>query len=71
MADFWALGVLIFEMLHGEPPFKSSSNDPWDTFRHILSGRFYIPNTLSNSATDLIINLLKVDILEIFYKSVM
>jgi serine/threonine protein kinase len=32
-ADYWALGVLIFEMLVGDPPFKSLTGDPWDTFR--------------------------------------
>ena len=32
-ADYWGLGVLIFEMLVGDPPFKSLTGDPWDTFR--------------------------------------
>ena len=32
-ADYWALGVLIFEMLVGDPPFKSLTGDPWYTFR--------------------------------------
>jgi serine/threonine protein kinase len=41
-ADYWALGVLIFEMLVGDPPFKSLTGDPWDTFRRTLSGRFYV-----------------------------
>ena len=60
MADYWALGILIFEMLQGEPPFKSTSNDPWDTFRHILSGRFYIPGTFTRRSADIVIGLLKV-----------
>ncbi|KAK9812821.1 hypothetical protein WJX72_004332 [[Myrmecia] bisecta] len=59
-ADYWALGVLIFEMLVGDPPFKSLSGDPWDTFRRTLSGRFYVPNFISDSAADLIYKLLQV-----------
>ena len=58
-ADYWAVGVLIFEMLVGEPPFKSLSGDPWDTFRQTLSGRFYVPPTISKTAADLIYKLLQ------------
>lgn len=60
-ADYWALGVLIFEMLVGDPPFKSMSGDPWDTFRRTLSGRFYVPNFISSDAADLIYKLLQVN----------
>ncbi|GMH33287.1 hypothetical protein BSKO_01121 [Bryopsis sp. KO-2023] len=60
-ADYWALGVLIFEMLVGDPPFKSVSGDPWDTFRRTLSGRFYVPNFISAEAADLIYKLLQVN----------
>lgn len=59
-ADYWALGVLIFEMLVGDPPFKSDSGDAWDTFRRTLSGRFYVPNFISSEAADLIYKLLQV-----------
>jgi len=59
-ADYWALGVLIFELLVGEPPFKSLSGDPWDTFRQILSGRYFVPHTISPGAADLIYKLLQV-----------
>eukprot|EP00199_Chlamydomonas_sp_CCMP681_P000070 CAMPEP_0119102536 /NCGR_PEP_ID=MMETSP1180-20130426/1251_1 /TAXON_ID=3052 ORGANISM="Chlamydomonas cf sp, Strain CCMP681" /NCGR_SAMPLE_ID=MMETSP1180 /ASSEMBLY_ACC=CAM_ASM_000741 /LENGTH=1028 /DNA_ID=CAMNT_0007086843 /DNA_START=136 /DNA_END=3222 /DNA_ORIENTATION=+ len=60
-ADYWALGVLIFEMLVGDPPFKSLTGDPWDTFRRTLSGRFYVPNFISDTAADLIFKLLQVN----------
>ena len=59
-ADYWALGVLIFEMLVGDPPFKSLSGDPWDTFRRTLSGRFFVPPNISSAAADLIYKLLQV-----------
>lgn len=59
-ADYWAIGVLIYEMLTGDPPFKSVTGDPWDTFRQALSGRFFCPPSLSDHAKDLIFGLLKV-----------
>lgn len=59
-ADYWALGVLIFEMLVGDPPFKSLTGDPWDTFRRTLSGRFFVPNFISDAAADIIFKLLQV-----------
>ena len=59
-ADYWALGVLVFEMLVGDPPFKSLTGDPWDTFRRTLSGRFYVPHFIGDAAADLIFKLLQV-----------
>ena len=44
----------------GDPPFKSMTGDPWDTFRRTLSGRFYVPNFISADAADLIFKLLQV-----------
>jgi len=60
-ADFWGLGVLIFEMLVGDPPFKSLTGDPWDTFRRALSGRFFVPAFISEAASDIIFKLLQVN----------
>lgn len=60
-ADYWALGVLIYELLSGDAPFKGGTEDPWDTFRRILSGRFFIPPFMSTTAADLIYKLLQVN----------
>ena len=59
-ADYWAIGVLIYEMLVGEPPFSSSTGDPWDTFRKVQQGRVVVPAHVSPEATDLIFKLLHV-----------
>lgn len=48
-------------MLTGDAPFRSPTDDPWDTYRRILSGRFYIPDYISESAASLIVALLEVD----------
>eukprot|EP00218_Dolichomastix_sp_CCMP3274_P012851 CAMPEP_0170135754 /NCGR_PEP_ID=MMETSP0033_2-20121228/2636_1 /TAXON_ID=195969 /ORGANISM="Dolichomastix tenuilepis, Strain CCMP3274" /LENGTH=995 /DNA_ID=CAMNT_0010371359 /DNA_START=103 /DNA_END=3090 /DNA_ORIENTATION=- len=63
-ADCWAFGVLVFEMLVGEPPFAApggASDDPRETFKRILEGYYTIPNFVSDDAADLIWSLLRSD----------
>jgi len=57
--DWWALGVLIFEMLAGYPPFYDE--DPLVTYEKILSGKFEFPCHVEAQAKDLISKLLQVD----------
>lgn len=61
-SDFWALGVLIFEMLTGNAPFKSLSNNRREIHRRILSGKYCIPDYVSPVAADLIRKLLQVNV---------
>lgn len=56
--DWWGLGILIFELMAGHPPFESS--DPMLTYKKIMQGiqtvRF--PHSLFNDACeDMIVNL--------------
>uniref|UniRef100_A0A914YGG8 Protein kinase domain-containing protein n=1 Tax=Panagrolaimus superbus TaxID=310955 RepID=A0A914YGG8_9BILA len=46
--DFWGLGVLIFEMLVGEPPF--SGEDEEETFDAIVNSDVRYPRFLSIEA---------------------
>lgn len=55
--DYWALGVLIYEMTAGTPPFYA--DDPMEVYEKILSGHVYIPAHFSRGLSDLIRKLLK------------
>ncbi|XP_058985512.1 mucin-2 isoform X2 [Musca domestica] len=52
--DYWALGILIHELLNGTPPF--AANDPMKTYNIILKGIDMIdfPKRMSRSAVQLI-----------------
>ena len=54
--DWWTLGVLTYEMLHGEPPF--ASEDQMTTFKRISAGRYVIAQHVGSSARDIIRRLL-------------
>ncbi|XP_077479121.1 cGMP-dependent protein kinase 1-like isoform X2 [Stigmatopora argus] len=53
-ADCWSLGILIFELLSGSPPFSGS--DPMKTYNVILRGIDMVefPKKINKSATNLI-----------------
>ncbi|XP_019350457.2 cGMP-dependent protein kinase 1 isoform X2 [Alligator mississippiensis] len=53
--DFWMLGVLVFEMLVGRPPFHSA--EPQKIYSKILDGVFSFPAYLSEAACSLVAKL--------------
>jgi serine/threonine protein kinase len=57
--DYWALGVLIFEMLTGNAPFRGAS--PYDTYNAILRGEPVYPPSMSKTARELCMSLLERD----------
>jgi len=54
--DWWAFGILMFEMLVGQPPF--CADDPMDIYQKILRNRVAYPSSMSKAAKDLISKLL-------------
>merc|ERR1712029_380801 len=57
--DVWALGVLMFEFLCGQPPFES--NEQKHTFHKIKNVSFIFPGHVKHDARDLIMKLLAKD----------
>lgn len=55
--DYWALGVLIFEMVVGAPPFYAE--DPMEVYEKILSGNPAFPTFFTRNLSDLIKKLLR------------
>lgn len=57
--DWWALGVLIFEMLAGYPPFYDEN--PFGIYQKVLSGNIDFPRHFDVKVKDLIKRLLTQD----------
>jgi hypothetical protein len=57
--DWWALGILIFEMLAGFPPFFDES--AYGIYQKILAGKIEWPRHFSSDAKDLVKRLLTSD----------
>ena len=57
--DWWALGVLIFEMLAGYPPFYD--DNPMGIYQKILDGYYEFPPYIEAKGRDLIKSFLTAD----------
>lgn len=58
--DWWALGILIYEMLAGYPPFYA--DDRMQLYQAILAGKLEFPRHMKKEARDLISRLLTSDL---------
>ncbi|OAD04497.1 protein kinase A catalytic subunit, partial [Mucor lusitanicus CBS 277.49] len=57
--DWWSLGILIFEMMAGYPPFYDDNH--FGIYEHILGGKVQYPSYFENAAKDLLKKLLVID----------
>lgn len=55
-ADLWSLGIMMFDMLHGEVPFRGESRS--ETLRKIVCEKLRMPEGLSPEAQDLLRRLM-------------
>lgn len=58
-ADWWALGVLVFEMLAGQAPFID--DDPMGVYGQIIEGTVVFPKFMERGARSIIKRLLQPD----------
>ena len=58
--DYWAFGVLFYEMLNGHSPFEAE--DHLATYQKILDGQIVYPDKMDRDAVELISKLLQKDI---------
>ena len=57
--DWWSMGILIFEMAAGYPPF--SARDPMKIYEKIVAGKYNCPQHFSKGLKDLVSNMIQVD----------
>ncbi|XP_023029617.1 cAMP-dependent protein kinase catalytic subunit beta [Leptinotarsa decemlineata] len=57
--DWWSLGILIYEMAAGFPPFFA--RDHMKLYEKIVAGKFACPPHFSKPLKDLMVNILQVD----------
>jgi serine/threonine protein kinase len=58
--DWWTLGILVFEMLAGQPPFVD--DDPMGIYQQILAGKINFPRFFDRQAKSIIKKLLTADL---------
>lgn len=57
--DWWSLGVLMYEMAAGFPPFFAK--DHMKLYERIISGKYACPPHFTKGLKDLLTNILQVD----------
>lgn len=55
--DWWGLGILVYEMLAGYPPFIGGN--PYEIYERILEGKVTFPPTFDSESRDFVSRLLE------------
>ena len=62
--DWWTLGILMYEMMVGQPPFVD--DDPMGIYQQILNGKLNFPRFIERNAKSLIKKVLVADLTKRF-----
>jgi aurora kinase len=57
--DIWAVGILIYELCTGSPPFESDSTE--ETYKRIMKRGLKLPTYLSIDCKDLINKMIQLE----------
>mmetsp|Transcript_45562 Transcript_45562/g.89649 ORF Transcript_45562/g.89649 Transcript_45562/m.89649 type:complete len:889 (+) Transcript_45562:41-2707(+) len=57
--DWWCVGILIYELLAGQPPFCNNENDTMKTYEDIVLGNLRYPSHFSQSSRLIITEFLQ------------
>ncbi|XP_065199532.1 cAMP-dependent protein kinase catalytic subunit 1-like [Planococcus citri] len=58
--DWWTVGILMYEMTNGQPPFKDKK--PEDVYTKIIAGKITYPAHMSRQLRSIISEFLKIDV---------
>jgi protein kinase A len=58
--DWWTLGILVYEMLVGQPPYVD--DDPLRVYQQVLAGKLAFPRFIDRNAKSLVKKLLTADL---------
>lgn len=58
--DWWTVGILLYEMTNGQPPFRDKN--PEDVYSKIIAGKITFPTHMGRVLRNIISELLKTDV---------
>ncbi|KAK7580356.1 hypothetical protein V9T40_000985 [Parthenolecanium corni] len=58
--DWWTVGILLYEMTNGQPPFRDKN--PEDVYSKIIAGKVTFPTHMGRVLRNIISELLKIDV---------